>query len=69
MSAANATGNSKRARLNAPSLRCEYYRKLLDQRLLDAFGTMPWSAITADHVRAWHAGLTAHTPILRTHPE
>lgn len=47
----------------------EHYRKLFDQQLLDAFGTMPRSAIRADHVRAWHPRFTAHTPTLRSHPE
>ena len=34
----------------------EHYRKLLDDHLLPAFGTMALASITADDVRAWHAG-------------
>ena len=45
----------------------EHYRKLLDDHLLPAFGTMALTAITADHVRAWHAGFSKITPTLRSH--
>ena len=45
----------------------EHYRKLLDDHLLPAFGTMVLTAITADHVKAWHAGFGKGTPTLRSH--
>ena len=40
----------------------EHYRKLLDDHLLPAFGTMVLTAITADHVKAWHAGFREGDP-------
>lgn len=46
----------------------EHYRKLLDQHLLGAFGTLPLASITADDVRAWHAKMAdAKTPTMRAH--
>ncbi len=45
----------------------EHYRKLLDDHLLPAFGNIGLTYITADHVRAWHAGFPKSTPTLRSH--
>jgi integrase len=45
----------------------EHYRMLLDKHLLPAFGAMALTAITADHVKAWHAGFGKATPTLRSH--
>ena len=45
----------------------EHYRKLLDQHLLPAFGPTALSAITADSVHSWHAGMGGATPTLRAH--
>jgi integrase len=45
----------------------EHYRKLLDDHLLDEFGTLPLASITSDDVRAWHAKFGTKTPTLRAH--
>src|SRR5829696_886966 len=45
----------------------EHYRKLLDQHLLPAFGTLPLASITSDDVRKWHATMGTKTPTLRAH--
>lgn len=45
----------------------EHYEKLLDQHLLDAFGTMPLTSITSTDVRRWHASMGTKTPTLRAH--
>lgn len=45
----------------------EHYRKLLDDKLLPAFGALPIAAITADDVRAWYSQMGNGTPTLRSH--
>jgi integrase len=45
----------------------EHYRKLLDDHLVDEFGTLPLASITSDDVRAWHAKFGTQTPTLRAH--
>jgi len=45
----------------------EHYRKLLDAHIVPALGALPLASITADDVRAWHAGFGATTPTLRSH--
>lgn len=45
----------------------EHYRKLLDGKLLPAFGALPIASITPDDVRAWYAKLDKTTPTLRSH--
>jgi integrase len=45
----------------------QHYRKLLDQHLIPAFGTTALRGITADQIRAWHAGIGKTTPTLRAH--
>jgi integrase len=45
----------------------EHYRALLDDHLIDAFGTLPLSSITSDDVRTWHAKMGTKTPTLRAH--
>jgi integrase len=46
----------------------EHYRKLLDQRLLQApFASLPLSSITSDDVRTWHAKMGTKTPTMRAH--
>ncbi|MDT5289085.1 MAG: hypothetical protein QOF88_3974 [Mycobacterium sp.] len=45
----------------------EHYRKLLDQHLIPAFGSMPLSSITIDDVRGWHSRFGTKTPTVRSH--
>lgn len=45
----------------------EHYRKLLDQHLLPAFGSLPLASITSEDVRTWHAKFGTLTPTLRAH--
>jgi integrase len=46
----------------------EHYRKLLDQRLLEApFAALPLASITSDDVRTWHAKFGTETPTMRAH--
>jgi integrase len=46
----------------------EHYRKLLDKHILmPPLGSLPIASITADDVRAWHAGMGNGTPTLRAH--
>lgn len=46
----------------------EHYRKLLDQRLLEApFASFPLSSITSDDVRTWHSKFGTKTPTMRAH--
>jgi integrase len=46
----------------------EHYRKLLDKHIINSpLGVLPIASITADDVRAWHAGFGAGTPTLRAH--
>jgi integrase len=45
----------------------EHYRKLLDQHLLDEFGTVPLASLTSDDVRKWHARFNKGTPTMRAH--
>lgn len=46
----------------------EHYRKLLDQRLLEApFASLPLASITSDDVRSWHAKFGNKTPTMRAH--
>jgi integrase len=45
----------------------EHYSKLLAVHILPRFGTLPIASITADDVRAWHAGMGTKTPTLRAH--
>jgi integrase len=45
----------------------EHYQKLLDEKLLPAFGALPLASITADDVRAWHNRMDKGAPTLRAH--
>jgi integrase len=45
----------------------EHYRKLLDQHLIPAFGSLPLTSITSDDVRSWHAKFGTKTPTIRSH--
>ena len=45
----------------------EHYRTLLDKHILPSLGSLPIASITADDVRAWHAGMGNSTPTLRAH--
>lgn len=45
----------------------EHYTKLLAAHILPKFGPLPIASITADDVRAWHAGMGTKTPTLRAH--
>lgn len=45
----------------------EHYTKLLAQHIMPKFGPLPIASITADDVRAWHAGMGTKTPTLRAH--
>lgn len=45
----------------------EHYRKLLDQHLLPAFGSLPLASITSQDVRAWHAKFGTKTPTMRAY--
>ena len=45
----------------------EHYRRLLDQHLLDVFGSLPLASITSDDVRTFHAGFGDKTPTARAH--
>ena len=45
----------------------EHYRKLLDKHILPPLGSLPLASVTADDVRAWHAGMGNSTPTLRAH--
>jgi hypothetical protein len=45
----------------------EHYRKLLDQQLIPAFGSLPLSSITSDDVRGWHSRFGTKTPTVRSH--
>lgn len=45
----------------------EHYRKLLDEHLLPAFGSLPLVSITGDDVREWYAKLLPDKPTMRAH--
>jgi integrase len=45
----------------------EHYRRLLDDHLLDEFGSLPLASITSEDVRDWHAKFGTATPTLRAH--
>lgn len=45
----------------------EHYRKLLDEKLLPAFGALPLASITADDIREWHTKMGNKAPTLRAH--
>jgi integrase len=45
----------------------EHYTKLLAAHIVPKFGPLPIASITADDVRAWHAGMGTKTPTLRAH--
>ena len=45
----------------------EHYRKLLDDHLLDEFGSLPLASITSEDVRKWHTKFGTKTPTLRAH--
>ena len=46
----------------------EHYRRLLDRHILPSkLARLPLKSITADDVRAWHAGLDRSKPTLRAH--
>lgn len=45
----------------------EHYRKLLDEHLVPAFGTLPLDSITSEDVRGWYAKALAGKPTMRAH--
>jgi integrase len=45
----------------------EHYRKLLDQHVIPAFGSMPLSSISIDDVRGWYSRFSTKTPTVRSH--
>lgn len=45
----------------------EHYDALLEQHLIEPFGSLPLSSITSDDVRAWYAKMGTKTPTLRAH--